>query len=106
MWVFYSIPCLDFKSDSWPARAQAIKEETGDRGWVPSWFVGKYTPGAAIPSASIVPPTPTGTNTASSPPAHETSDFLDVDRAFTSGALMNGSPLSQAFPAKHSVPPI
>jgi len=84
----------------------AIKEETGERGWVPSWFVGKYTPGAAIPSASIVPPTPTGTNTASSPLAHETSDFLDVDRAFTSGALMNGSPLSQAFPAKHSVPPI
>lgn len=86
---------------------QAIKEDSGDRGWVPSWFVGKYTPGAAIPSASIVPPTPTGVHSTSASSPHEVPDLLDVERPFTSNALLNGSPLSQAFPtSKHTVAPI
>ncbi|KAF8325813.1 uncharacterized protein EI90DRAFT_2019763 [Cantharellus anzutake] len=40
----------------------AIKEDTGDRGWVPSWFVGKGTPGIPLPPSDIPPPILTGTH--------------------------------------------
>ncbi|KAJ6624954.1 protein kinase regulator [Mycena sp. CBHHK59/15] len=34
----------------------AVKEEGGDRGWVPSWFIGKVATGPATPSTSVPPP--------------------------------------------------
>ncbi|KAJ7065199.1 hypothetical protein C8F01DRAFT_1124661 [Mycena amicta] len=33
----------------------AVKEEGGDRGWVPSWFIGKVSTGPATPSAGMPP---------------------------------------------------
>ncbi|KAF7370918.1 hypothetical protein MSAN_00725700 [Mycena sanguinolenta] len=33
----------------------AVKEEGGDRGWVPSWFIGKVPTGPATPSSSAPP---------------------------------------------------
>ncbi|KAJ7035617.1 hypothetical protein C8F04DRAFT_1097874 [Mycena alexandri] len=56
----------------------AVKEEGGDRGWVPSWFIGKVATGPATPMTSV-PPT--------------TSSLMDD----TSQAQV--SPMSSAFPA-------
>jgi hypothetical protein len=36
----------------------SIKEETGERGWVPAWFVGKLTGGGD----AQIPPLPSGAN--------------------------------------------
>ncbi|KAF7289515.1 hypothetical protein HMN09_01345600 [Mycena chlorophos] len=33
----------------------AVKEEGGDRGWVPSWFIGKVSTGPATPHTSVPP---------------------------------------------------
>ncbi|KAG1741085.1 hypothetical protein EDB19DRAFT_1706210 [Suillus lakei] len=66
----------------------AVKEDGGDRGWVPSWFIGKVpTPGAA-------PPTP---STSSAPPlSGGPSVSLDAE-----GASQNQvSPMSSAFPVQ------
>ncbi|KIK61584.1 hypothetical protein GYMLUDRAFT_166278 [Collybiopsis luxurians FD-317 M1] len=58
----------------------AVKEIGGDRGWVPSWFIGKVTPVPPTPSTSVPPQM----NNSSS--AEETSGQPQV------------SPLSSAFP--------
>ncbi|KAF7317902.1 hypothetical protein MKEN_00878200 [Mycena kentingensis (nom. inval.)] len=34
----------------------AVKEEGGDRGWVPSWFIGKVSTGPTTPSTTLPPP--------------------------------------------------
>lgn len=99
---------------------QAIKEETGERGWVPSWFIGKHTPGSTgIPP--LVPPTPTSGATASSstsnqqqPQQHGVTTPGEVSSAellpfsamngATAAAGMNGSPMSQAFPTSSQQP--
>ncbi|KAJ6496772.1 hypothetical protein DFH09DRAFT_1204978 [Mycena vulgaris] len=60
----------------------AVKEEGGDRGWVPSWFIGKVATGPATPSTSVPPPL--------------TSSIVDD----TSQAQV--SPMSSAFPAVQS----
>lgn len=67
----------------------AVKEDGGDRGWVPSWFIGKVpTPGAA-------PPTPS-TSTA---PALSSGPSVSLD---AEGANQNQvSPMSSAFPVQH-----
>ncbi|KAF7356904.1 hypothetical protein MVEN_01026200 [Mycena venus] len=57
----------------------AVKEEGGDRGWVPSWFIGKVSTGPATPSTSMAPPL--------------TSTIMDD----TNQAQV--SPMSSAFPA-------
>ncbi|KAF8325835.1 uncharacterized protein EI90DRAFT_3018898 [Cantharellus anzutake] len=76
----------------------AIGEDTGDRGWVPSWFVGKYTPGTTLPSSSIVPPTPTGTHVGES-----STDSSEIgERSANGNGLLNGSPLSPAFTTPHT----
>ncbi|KAF8557760.1 hypothetical protein OG21DRAFT_1406577 [Imleria badia] len=62
----------------------AVKEEGGDRGWVPSWFIGKVpTPGGA-------PPTPS----TSSGPTMSNGPSLDADVP----AQTQVSPMSTAFP--------
>ncbi|KAJ7460650.1 hypothetical protein FB451DRAFT_1371522 [Mycena latifolia] len=60
----------------------AVKEEGGDRGWVPSWFIGKVATGPATPSTSVPPPL--------------TSSIMDD----TNQAQV--SPMSSAFPAVQS----
>ncbi|KAJ6568261.1 hypothetical protein DFH09DRAFT_917850 [Mycena vulgaris] len=60
----------------------AVKEEGGDRGWVPSWFIGKVVTGPATPSTSVPPPL--------------TSSIVDD----TSQAQV--SPMPCAFPAAQS----
>ncbi|KAG9312913.1 hypothetical protein JVU11DRAFT_6346 [Chiua virens] len=61
----------------------AVKEEGGDRGWVPSWFIGKVpTPGA--------PPTPS----TSAAPAMNNGPSLDADVPTQNQV----SPMSSAFP--------
>jgi len=60
----------------------AVKEEGGDRGWVPSWFIGKVATGPATPSTSTAPPL--------------TSSIMDD----TNQAQV--SPMSSAFPAVQS----
>ncbi|KAJ7089694.1 hypothetical protein B0H15DRAFT_980173 [Mycena belliarum] len=60
----------------------AVKEEGGDRGWVPSWFIGKVATGPATPSTSV--------------PPQLTSSIMDD----TSQAQV--SPMSSAFPAVQS----
>ncbi|KAJ6581177.1 hypothetical protein B0H19DRAFT_1207210 [Mycena capillaripes] len=59
----------------------AVKEEGGDRGWVPSWFIGKVATGPATPSTAIPP---------------LTSAIMDD----TNQAQV--SPMSSAFPAVQS----
>ncbi|KAJ7355669.1 hypothetical protein DFH08DRAFT_922665 [Mycena albidolilacea] len=56
----------------------AVKEEGGDRGWVPSWFIGKVATGPATPSTS-------------GPPL--TSSIMDDSNQ------AQVSPMSSAFPA-------
>lgn len=73
---------------------------------MPSWFVGKYTPGTTLPSSSIVPPTPTGNHTVES-----STDISEAgERSVNGHALLGNSPLSPAFPTAHVrptyVPPI
>ncbi|KAJ7695055.1 hypothetical protein B0H17DRAFT_980234 [Mycena rosella] len=59
----------------------AVKEEGGDRGWVPSWFIGKVATGPATPSTSVPPLT--------------SSIMDDANQAQV-------SPMSSAFPAVQS----
>ncbi|KAJ7281924.1 hypothetical protein C8J57DRAFT_1463951 [Mycena rebaudengoi] len=61
----------------------AVKEEGGDRGWVPSWFIGKVATGG-------IPPTP---STSVPPPL--TSSMDDPNTAQV-------SPMSSAFPSVQS----
>ncbi|KIY69222.1 hypothetical protein CYLTODRAFT_430557 [Cylindrobasidium torrendii FP15055 ss-10] len=63
----------------------AVKEDGGDRGWVPSWFIGKVSPANAG-----TPPTP-------SQPSMAVNQSLTLED--TSG---QPSPMSSAFPARMS----
>ncbi|KAF8845199.1 hypothetical protein BDN67DRAFT_893490 [Paxillus ammoniavirescens] len=67
----------------------AVKEEGGDRGWVPSWFIGKVpTPGGA-------PPTPS----TSSAPATNNGPSVSLDADASN--LNQVSPMSSAFPMQN-----
>ncbi|KAG6335065.1 hypothetical protein ID866_4025 [Astraeus odoratus] len=67
----------------------AVKEDGGDRGWVPSWFIGKVpTPGAA-------PPTPSS----SSAPAMTNGPSLSLDASDANQSQV--SPMSSAFPVQN-----
>jgi len=70
----------------------AVKEETGDRGWVPSWYIGK------VPTATGAPATPS-----SSGAHHFNSATLSLD-GDTSGSSHHTqvSPMSSAFPPLQS----
>ncbi|KAJ6469794.1 hypothetical protein C8R47DRAFT_1024008 [Mycena vitilis] len=59
----------------------AVKEEGGDRGWVPSWFIGKVATGPATPSTAVPP---------------LTSSIMD------DSSQAQVSPMSSAFPAVQS----
>ncbi|KAG6817546.1 hypothetical protein H0H87_007514 [Tephrocybe sp. NHM501043] len=62
----------------------AVKEDGGDRGWVPSWFIGK------VGQPGNVPPTPN-----SSIPSHLHSSSEDTSQPQV-------SPMSSAFPTTHT----
>ncbi|KXN86547.1 Protein STE50 [Leucoagaricus sp. SymC.cos] len=62
----------------------AVKEQGGDRGWVPSWFIGKVSNHSGTPNT---PGSGTLHNSSTS-----TSNFEDITQAQV-------SPLSSAFPA-------
>ncbi|KAI9461479.1 hypothetical protein HD554DRAFT_2130004 [Boletus coccyginus] len=62
----------------------AVKEEGGDRGWVPSWFIGK------VPTPGGGPPTPS----TSSAPGMSNGPSLDADVPTHNQV----SPMSSAFP--------
>ncbi|KAF9221392.1 hypothetical protein BS17DRAFT_844788 [Gyrodon lividus] len=67
----------------------AVKEEGGDRGWVPSWFIGKVpTPGGAPPT----PSTSTAPGMSNGP-----SLSLDADTSHHNQV----SPMSSAFPMQN-----
>ncbi|KAG0709184.1 hypothetical protein DFH29DRAFT_986606 [Suillus ampliporus] len=67
----------------------AVKEDGGDRGWVPSWFIGK------VPTPGAVPPTPS----TSSAPALSSGPSVSLD---TESANHNQvSPMSSAFPVQN-----
>ncbi|THU91525.1 hypothetical protein K435DRAFT_780687 [Dendrothele bispora CBS 962.96] len=68
----------------------AVKEDGGDRGWVPSWFIGKVAP------AGNVPPTPS-----TSVPPNNSSGNLDDG---VSGQPQV-SPMSSAFPPQQTRTP-
>jgi protein STE50 len=70
---------------------QAVKEENGDRGWVPSWYIGK------VPAPAGAPATPSTSGT----PHHFNSTTLSLDgdtSASSNGQQAQVSPMSSAFP--------
>ncbi|CCL99670.1 uncharacterized protein FIBRA_01691 [Fibroporia radiculosa] len=69
----------------------AVKEETGDRGWVPSWFIGK------VPTTAGAPQTPS----TSSAPNTLTASYGEGDSRYGNDSLLQQnqvSPMSSAFP--------
>ncbi|KAK7686418.1 hypothetical protein QCA50_010642 [Cerrena zonata] len=68
----------------------AVKEESGDRGWVPSWYIGK------VPNQPGVPPTPITSGTPSNN-LTSASYSMDTDRLDASQQAQV-SPMSSAFP--------
>ncbi|EMD38948.1 hypothetical protein CERSUDRAFT_112661 [Gelatoporia subvermispora B] len=70
----------------------AVKEESGDRGWVPSWFIGK------VPTPPGAPQTPS----TSGPPHGLSASYNEGDSHYTntpSASLQpQVSPMSSAFP--------
>ncbi|OJA10448.1 hypothetical protein AZE42_05895 [Rhizopogon vesiculosus] len=64
----------------------AVKEDGGDRGWVPSWFIGK------VPTPGGVPPTPS----TSSAPALSSGPSVSLDPEISNQNQV--SPMSSAFP--------
>ncbi|KAI0788857.1 hypothetical protein C8Q75DRAFT_192738 [Abortiporus biennis] len=82
----------------------AVKEETGDRGWVPSWFIGK------VPNVPGVPPTPSssGNHFNTSNGQANGSTTLPLDGSFAgpdpSSTSHQVSPMSSAFPPMSTRP--
>ncbi|GJE91066.1 hypothetical protein PsYK624_072140 [Phanerochaete sordida] len=69
----------------------AVKEETGDRGWVPSWYIGK------VPTPAGAPATPS-----SSGGHHFNSATLSLDGDASGSQQAQVSPMSSAFPPLQS----
>ena len=69
--------------------AQAVKEETGDRGWVPSWFIGKV-PTSASGNTPATPSASTGPGL--------TADAPDASYTLAGTQAAQVSPMSSAFP--------
>ncbi|KAL4062484.1 hypothetical protein J3A83DRAFT_4362759 [Scleroderma citrinum] len=67
----------------------AVKEEGGDRGWVPSWFIGK------VPTPGATPPTPS----TSSAPVMSGGPSLSLDVGEANQSQV--SPMSSAFPVQN-----
>ncbi|PCH44267.1 hypothetical protein WOLCODRAFT_77286 [Wolfiporia cocos MD-104 SS10] len=76
----------------------AVKEETGDRGWVPSWFIGK------VPAQSNGPQTPStgGAHNALSASYGENDAKYASDSS--AGPQPQVSPMSSAFPPMQTRP--
>ncbi|KAH9852144.1 hypothetical protein C2E23DRAFT_886014 [Lenzites betulinus] len=66
----------------------AVKEESGDRGWVPSWFIGK------VPSSGGTPATPSVSNAPNLSVTDQDSRYADL----TASQQAQVSPMSSAFP--------
>ncbi|KZV92373.1 RA-domain-containing protein [Exidia glandulosa HHB12029] len=72
----------------------AVKEQGGDRGWVPSWFIGKAS--SSSHSAGI-PPTPiTGPTINTSAASTAAATLLDTELRYAASSVE--SPLSPGFP--------
>ncbi|KAL6306280.1 hypothetical protein BKA93DRAFT_729720 [Sparassis latifolia] len=67
----------------------AVKEESGDRGWVPSWFIGK------VPTPPGAPQTP---STSGAPNALSASLMESDSRYANDSQQAQVSPMSSAFP--------
>ncbi|KAM5532372.1 hypothetical protein V8D89_013966 [Ganoderma adspersum] len=67
----------------------AVKEETGDRGWVPSWFIGKV-PTSASGNTPATPSVSTGPGL--------TADAPDASYTLAGTQAAQVSPMSSAFP--------
>lgn len=82
-YMFISWSCVDIIK-------QAVKEDTGDRGWVPSWYIGK------------VPTGPPGTPSSSNPPHNLSASLQDNDARYANDSVNaqgpQVSPMSSAFP--------
>ncbi|GJJ11081.1 hypothetical protein Clacol_005312 [Clathrus columnatus] len=76
-------------------QSQAVKEEGGARGWVPSWFIGKVA-GVGVPS------TPNTSNSGNMQGMQMTTSMLDPDIRYASeGGIQSSesiSPVSPGFP--------
>ncbi|KAJ2986845.1 hypothetical protein NUW54_g9608 [Trametes sanguinea] len=66
----------------------AVKEETGDRGWVPSWFIGK------VPTSSGTPATPSASTAPNLSVGDQDSRYNDSSPSQQAQV----SPMSSAFP--------
>ncbi|KAI0653403.1 hypothetical protein C8Q70DRAFT_1048454 [Cubamyces menziesii] len=66
----------------------AVKEETGDRGWVPSWFIGK------VPTSSGTPATPNAITAPNLTAPDQETRYNDL----SSSQQAQVSPMSSAFP--------
>ncbi|KAL0064413.1 hypothetical protein AAF712_008713 [Marasmius tenuissimus] len=71
----------------------AVKEDGGDRGWVPSWFIGKVANPTAGSGNQPTPPTPSVPNQ-----QHSTNNGAEDSPWNASQAQV--SPMSSAFPAR------
>ncbi|OBZ74106.1 hypothetical protein A0H81_06013 [Grifola frondosa] len=72
----------------------AVKEESGDRGWVPSWFIGK------VPTNSGAPATPSTSGTSNNLSASLTDQEARYTNDVVPGSVQQAqvSPMSSAFP--------
>ncbi|THH13454.1 hypothetical protein EW146_g6769 [Bondarzewia mesenterica] len=76
----------------------AVKEDGGDRGWVPSWYIGKVSSSAVAPATPSVTVAP-GLNSNSTSVSLDTPDSrLYSNDPSTSGQQLQVSPMSSAFP--------
>ncbi|KAI0331446.1 hypothetical protein GY45DRAFT_1345273 [Cubamyces sp. BRFM 1775] len=66
----------------------AVKEESGDRGWVPSWFIGK------VPTSSGTPATPNASTAPNLTAPDQEARYSDL----SSSQQAQVSPMSSAFP--------
>ncbi|KAH8093779.1 hypothetical protein BXZ70DRAFT_897267 [Cristinia sonorae] len=72
----------------------AVKEDTGDRGWVPSWFIGK------VPTVTGVPATPSS----SGAPHNFNQASMSLDAGF--GGDVSGNQQAQVSPMSSAFPPM
>ena len=88
-WSYVSTaPNASLRSSLTLYRYQAVKEESGDRGWVPSWFIGK------VPSSSGTPATPSVANGPTINAGEQEASYSHL----INSQQAQVSPMSSAFP--------
>lgn len=74
----------------------AVKEHGGDRGWVPSWFIGKASSSSATGSVTPTAGPTINTNVSAAASAATATTLLDTELRYAASSAE--SPLSPAFP--------